>query len=141
MKTYLPKVEEIEKSWILFDAEKEILGKLAVKIADALRGKDQPTYTPHLDTGANVIVINAEKVQMTGNKNTNKEYVKYSGYMGGRSVMTADEVREKDPTRIINQAVQGMLPRNRMGRHLFRNLHVYAGSEHPHAAQKPESKN
>ena len=141
MKTYLPKVEEIEKKWILFDAEKEILGKLAVKIADALRGKDQPTYTPHLDTGANVIVINAEKVQMTGNKSTDKEYVRYSGYMGGRSVMTADEVREKDPCRIINQSVQGMLPKNRLGRKLFRNLHVYAGSEHPHAAQKPESKN
>jgi large subunit ribosomal protein L13 len=141
MKTYLPKVDEIDKKWILFDAEKEILGKLAVKIANALRGKDEPTYTPHLDTGANVIVINAEKVQMTGNKNTKKEYIRYSGHMGGRSVLTADEVRQNDPTRIINQAVEGMLPSGRLGRALFRNLHVYIGSEHPHAAQKPESKN
>ena len=141
MKTYLPKVEEIDKKWVLFDAEKEVLGKLAVKVANALRGKDQPTYTPHLDTGANVIVINAEKVKMTGNKNTDKEYVRYSGYMGGRSVMKADEVREKDPARIVNQAVHGMLPKGRLGRKLFRNLRVYAGNEHPHTAQKPEIKN
>jgi large subunit ribosomal protein L13 len=141
MKTYLPKVEEIEKSWFLFDAEKEVLGKLAVKIADALRGKDQPTYTPHLDTGANVIVINAQSVKLSGKKNTDKEYQRYSGYMGGRSVMTADEVREKDPERMVRQAVQGMLPNGRLARQLFRKLHVYAGVDHPHAAQNPIAKN
>ena len=139
MKTYLPKVEEIEKKWILFDAEKEVLGKRAVKVSDALRGKDQPTYTPHLDTGANVIVINAEKVQLTGKKNTDKEYERYSGYMGGRSIQTADEVREKDPARMVRQAVQGMLPKNRLSRQIIKKLKVYPGAEHPHSAQKPQA--
>lgn len=141
MKTYLPNAAEIEKKWILFDAEKEVLGKLAVKIANALRGKDQPTYTPHLDTGANVIVINAEKVQLTGNKNENKEYIKHTGFMGGRKIMTAKEVRTKKPEFMIESAVKGMLPKGRLSRQVYSNLHVYAGPEHPHAAQKPELAN
>jgi len=141
MKTYLPNAAEIEKKWILFDAEKEVLGKLAVKIANALRGKDQPTYTPHLDTGANIIVINAEKVQLTGNKNENKEYIKHTGFMGGRKVMTAKEVRTKKPEFMIESAVKGMLPKGRLSRQIFGNLHVYAGPEHPHVAQKPELAN
>lgn len=141
MKTYLPNASEIVKDWVLFDAENEVLGKLAVKIANSLRGKDKPTYTPHLDTGANVIVINAEKVVLTGSKETNKEYVKYSGYMGGRSVMTADEVRAKKPEYMIRQAIEGMLPKGRLGRKIASNLHVYAGGEHPHSAQKPVKAN
>ena len=141
MKTYLPNASEIVKDWIVFDAENEVLGKLAVKIANSLRGKDKPTYTPHLDTGANVIVINAEKVVLTGSKETKKEYVRYTGYMGGRRVMTADEVRAKKPTFMIRKAVEGMLPKNRLGRKIARNLHVYAGSEHPHSAQKPVKAN
>lgn len=136
MKTYLPKVAEIEKNWFLFDAENEILGKLAVKIADALRGKDQPTYTPHLDNGANVIVINADKVKLTGAKEEKKVYLRYSGYMGGQSSQTAAEIREKNPTHLVKHAVEGMLPKGRLSRQIFRNLHVYAGAEHPHAAQK-----
>ena len=141
MKTYLPKVAEIDKKWILLDAEKEVLGKLAVTIANALRGKDQPTYTPHLDTGAHVIVINAEKVQLTGNKNEKKEYIKYTGYMGGRRIMTANEVREKKPEFMIESAVKGMLPGGRLSRQIYSNLHVYAGPVHPHAAQQPELAN
>ncbi len=141
MKTYLPKVSEIEKNWIVFDAGKEVLGKLAVRVANSLRGKDKPTYTPHLDTGANVIVINAEKVVLTGKKETNKEYVSYSGWMGGRSVMTAAEVRAKKPEYMIRAAVEGMLPGGRLGRKLARNLHIYAGAEHPHVAQKPTQAN
>jgi len=141
MKTYLPKVSEIEKKWILFDADQQVLGKLAVQIADALRGKDQPTYTPHLDTGANVIVINAEKVVLTGAKNEKKEYATYSGYMGGRKVATAKEIREKNASFIVEHAVKGMLPSGRLGRSIFRKLHVYTGAEHPHEAQKPEKVN
>jgi large subunit ribosomal protein L13 len=141
MKTYLPKAAEIEKGWILFDAETEILGKLAVRIANALRGKDKPTYTPHMDTGVNVIVINAEKVQLTGNKDTKKTYTKYSGYMGGQSTVTADVIREKNPTQLVRQAVKGMIAEGRLGRQILKNLHVYAGPEHPHAAQKPEKVN
>ena len=141
MKTYLPNASEIVKDWVVFDAENEVLGKLAVTIANSLRGKDKPTYTPHLDTGANVIVINAEKVVLTGDKDTKKEYVKYTGYMGGRRVMTADEVRAKNPTFMIRKAVEGMIPKNRLGRQQARNLHVYAGAEHPHAAQKPVKAN
>jgi len=137
MKTYLPKASEIVKDWVVFDAENEVLGKLAVRIANSLRGKDKPTYTPHLDTGANVIVINADKVALTGSKDTKKEYVRYTGYMGGRRVMTADEVRAKKPELMIRQAVAGMLPKSRLGRQIARNLHVYAGGEHPHTAQKP----
>jgi large subunit ribosomal protein L13 len=117
------------------------LTQKAVKIADALRGKDQPTYTPHLDAGANVVIINAEKVILTGSKDQKKVYKTYSDHMGGLKVTTAAEIRAKKPEHMIELAVQGMLPKNRLGRQLYRKLHVYAGSAHPHAAQQPISVN
>lgn len=141
MKTFLPKETELEKKWLLFDAENEVLGRLAVKIADTLRGKKKAIFTPHLDTGDFVIVINADKVKMTGKKDTDKIYQTYSGHFGGQKEYTADEVRDKHPTKIIQQAVHGMIPHNRLGRLIYKKLFVYAGSEHPHAAQKPEKVN
>ncbi|MCK5805110.1 MAG: 50S ribosomal protein L13, partial [Lentisphaeria bacterium] len=111
----------------------------AVKIANILRGKDKPTYTPHLDCGDHVIVINAEKVAMTGNKNTRKIYQDYSGYMGGLKQRTADVIRERDPERLVQQAVWGMMPKGRLGRQQFTKLKVYAGTDHPHEAQQAES--
>ncbi len=137
MKTYLAKVGEIERKYVLFDASEASVGRLAVKIANALRGKDKPTYTPHIDTGDFVIVVNAENAVLTGNKSTEKEYESYSGYRGGRKVVTADVVRAKHPERIIKEAVWGMLPKGRLGRAMYRKLKVYPGMEHPHAAQKP----
>ncbi|MBR1953342.1 MAG: 50S ribosomal protein L13, partial [Lentisphaeria bacterium] len=112
--------------------------RLAVKIANALRGKDKPTYTPHVDTGIYAIVINAEKVLLSGSKSVKKEYEKYTGYRSGRKVITAKEVRANNPERMIRDAVWGMMPDTRLGRAQFRKLRVYAGAEHPHAAQKPE---
>ncbi len=137
MKTYLAKVGEIEQRCLLFDASEMPVGRLAVKIANALRGKDKPTYTPHIDTGAFVIVINAAKAVLTGNKEEGKEYVSFSGYRSGRKVYSAKEVRAKHPERIIQDAVWGMMPHGRLGRAQFSKLKVYAGEDHPHAAQKP----
>lgn len=137
MKTYLAKVGEIERKYVLFDASEASVGRLAVKVANALRGKDKPTFTPHIDTGDFVIVINAANAVLTGSKNTTKEYESYSGYRGGRKVVTADVVREKNPERMIKEAVWGMLPKGRLGRAIYRKLKVYPGMEHPHAAQKP----
>ena len=139
MKTYLPKTDEIQRKWWVVDAEGAILGRIAVKIANILRGKDKPTYTPHLDCGDHVIVINAEKVAMTGNKNTRKIYQDYSGYMGGLKQRTADVIRERDPERLVQQAVWGMMPKGRLGRQQFTKLKVYAGTDHPHEAQQAES--
>ena len=138
MKTYLPKENEIERKWYIVDAENKVLGRLAVEVANVLRGRNKPTYTPHLDTGDHVIVINAEKVVLTGNKSEKKEYEDYSGWMGGRKITTAKEIREKNPERMIQDAVRGMIPKNRLGRAQFRKLKVFAGSEHNHEAQKPE---
>ena len=138
MKTYLAKNGEIEREYILFDASEAPVGRLAVKIANALRGKDKPTYTPHVDTGNFVIVINAEKAVFTGKKNTDKKYVNFSGYRGGLKEYTADEIRESHPERLIRDAVWGMMPHGRLGRAQFRKLKVYAGSEHPHEAQNPK---
>ena len=138
MKTYLAKNGEIEGKHILFDAAGAPLGRLAVKIADKLRGKDKPTYTPHTDTGDFVIVINAEKVALSGNKETGKIYSDFSGYRGGLKEHSAGEIRASHPERLIKDAVWGMLPHGRLGRAQFRKLKVYAGAEHPHAAQKPE---
>lgn len=138
MKTYLAKNGEIEREYILFDASEAPVGRLAVKIANALRGKDKPTYTPHIDTGNFVIVINAEKAVFTGKKNTDKKYVNFSGYRGGLKEYTADEIRESHPERLIRDAVWGMMPHGRLGRAQFRKLKVYAGSEHPHEAQNPK---
>ena len=138
MKTYLAKNGEIEREYILFDASEAPVGRLAVKIANALRGKDKPTYTPHVDTGNFVIVINAEKAVFTGKKNTDKKYVNFSGYRGGLKEYTADEIRENNPERLVRDAVWGMMPHGRLGRAQFRKLKVYAGSEHPHEAQNPK---
>ena len=138
MKTYVPSSSELEKkNWVLLDAEEQVLGRLAVQIADILRGKNKPTYTPHLDCGDHVIVTNAEKIVLTGNKNEKKEYATYTGHMGGLYTQTAAEIREKNPEKLILNAVKNMLPKNRLGRALFRKLRVYTGSEHPHAAQNP----
>ena len=138
MKTFLPKEAEIERQWYVVDATNLVLGRLATKIAMRLRGKDKPIFTPHLDCGDFVVVINAEKVALTGRKATDKTYENYSGHMSGRKVQTADVVLEKNPTRIIRDAVWGMMPKGRLARAQFSKLKVYAGPEHPHTAQKCE---
>jgi len=138
MKTYLAKNGEIERKHVLFDAAGVPLGRLAVKIANTLRGKDKPTFTPHIDTGDFVIVTNAEKVLLTGAKETGKIYQDFSGYRGGLKEHTAAEIRERNPERLVKDAVWGMLPHGRLGRAQFRKMKVYAGAEHPHAAQHPE---
>ena len=137
-KTYLPKVNEIERKWHVVNAEGQVLGRLAVQIANILRGRNKAIYTPHLDTGDFVIVINAEKVVLTGRTNTRKIYQDYSGYMGGLREQTADVIRKKHPERMILDAVWGMMPKGRLGREQFKKLKVYAGAEHPHQAQKAE---
>ncbi len=137
MKTYLAKTGEIKREALLFDASEMPVGRLAVKIANALRGKDKPTYTPHIDTGAFVIVINADKAVFTGHKNERKVYASYTGYRSGYKETTAQKVREQDSTRIIKSAVWGMMPHGRLGRAQFSKLKVYATADHPHAAQNP----
>ncbi|HEU5071072.1 MAG TPA: 50S ribosomal protein L13 [Verrucomicrobiae bacterium] len=139
MKTYLPKDNLDARKWHVIDADGAVLGRLAVQIADVLRGKDKPTFTPHLDAGDFVVVINAEKVKLTGNKETAKEYMSYSGWKGGEKYRTVTLVREKHPERLIEHAVKGMIPKNRLGRQLLTKLKVYAGPNHPHAAQKPDT--
>lgn len=129
--------ETVNKQWYVVDAEDEILGRLASKVAYVLRGKHKPEYTPHVDCGDNVIIINAEKAVLTGKKLTDKEYIRHSGYPGGQKVETPVEMLEKHPERIIEHAIKGMLPKNRLGSELFRNLKVYVGSEHKHEAQNP----
>lgn len=137
--TYLAKTGELAGRCQLFDAADVPLGRLAVVIANALRGKDRPTFTPHIDTGAFVIVVNAAKVKLTGTKEQTKIYQSFSGYRSGLKEVVAAEVRRKDPERFVRDAVWGMLPKGRLGRAQFRNLRVYAGAEHPHAAQLPET--
>ena len=137
MKTFLPKVDEISRKWWVVDAEGVILGKLASKIADVLRGKNKPTFTPHLDPGDFVIVINAENVRLTGKKEQQKIYRKHSGYLGGMKERTAAQVRATKPERMIQEAVWGMLPKGRLGRKQYRKLKVVKGAEHEHAAQQP----
>ena len=138
MKTYVAKPADVERKWYVVDAAGKTLGRLATVVADTLRGKRKPTYTPHVDTGDFVIVVNAEKVYVTGRKAEQKEYDSYSGYPSGRRVRTFEEVMKKHPERIIEHAVRGMIPRNRLGRAVFRKLKVYAGPDHQHEAQKPE---
>ncbi len=138
MKSYLAKPNEIERKYILVDADGIPLGRLAVNIANALRGKDKPTYTPHVDTGSFVVVVNAEKVLLTGSKETDKIYQDYSGYKSGLKEQTAAEIRKKHPDRLVRDAVWGMIPKGRLGRQIIRKLKIYAGSEHPHEAQQPE---
>jgi len=140
-KTQSAKGHEVERAWFVIDAEGEILGRVATKIASVLRGKHKPSFTPHVDTGDHVIVINAEKVRLTGNKWEGKEYQRYSGYPGGQSRRTAKEMREKKPEAVIEIAVRGMIPKNKLGRQVIKKLHVYTGTEHPHIAQKPQTFN
>ncbi|MBN1388548.1 MAG: 50S ribosomal protein L13 [Bacteroidales bacterium] len=127
----------VNKEWLLVDAEGEILGRLASKVAKLIRGKHKPDFTPHVDCGDNVIIINADKVKMTGSKWEDKEYIRYSGYPGGQKSIVASEVFKKHPERIVENAVKGMLPKNRLGRAIFKNLYVYAGDKHEQEAQKP----
>ncbi len=136
MKTYVPK--EVESKWYVIDAEGKTLGRLAARIATILRGKHKPEYTPNLPVGDYVIVINAAKVKLTGRKLEDKIYTRYSGYPGGLKRIPAGEMLKRHPERVIERAVKGMLPKNRLGRKLFKRLKVYAGPDHPHAAQKPE---
>jgi len=138
MKTFLPAVDKIVRNWWVVDAEGQVLGRLAVRIADVLRGKDKPTFTPHLDCGDFVVVINAAKVKLTGRKDERKVYQSFSGYMGGLKEMTAAQVRAKRPARMIEEAVWGMLPKGRLGRQQYRKLKIFAGAEHTHAAQQPQ---
>ena len=138
MKTYLPKINVDERKWHVVDADGAILGRLAVQIADILRGKNKPTFTPHLDAGDFVVVINAEKVRLTGKKETDKEFMSYSGWKGGEKYRTVEQVRAKQPEKLITHAVRGMVPKNRLGRVLMTKLKVYKGDKHPHAAQQPQ---
>jgi large subunit ribosomal protein L13 len=139
MKTHSTKPSEVERQWYVVDAEGQILGRLASEIAKILKGKHKPLYAPNLDTGDYVIVINAEKVQVTGNKMDQKMYYRHSGYPGGLTGVTLREQMSKHPTRVIRSAVRGMLPHNRLGRAMLGKLKVYAGETHPHTAQKPQA--
>jgi len=127
----------VNKEWVIIDAEGAVVGRLATLVASMLRGKHKTNFTPHVDCGDNVIVINAEKVELTGKKWSDKEYVRHTGYPGGQRFTTASEMLKKNPIGLVENAVRGMLPKNRLGRELFRNMFVYAGSAHPHEAQKP----
>jgi large subunit ribosomal protein L13 len=139
MKTWNAKPGEVERRWYLVDADGKTLGRLATRIADTLRGKDKPEYTPHVDTGDFVVVVNAEKITVTGNKLDDKIYYRHSGYPGGIRSRTLREELERRPTEVIRKAVKGMLPRNRLARAQLTKLKVYAGSEHPHEAQDPQA--
>lgn len=137
MKTYYAKPGEVELEWLLVDAEDMVLGRLATQVAQILKGKTKPTYTPHVDVGDFVIVINAEKIRLTGNKADQKNYYSHSGYQGGLKETSFKDMLAKHPERVIEKAVKGMLPKNTLGRAMGMKLKVYAGSEHPHAAQNP----
>ncbi|HIF74132.1 MAG TPA: 50S ribosomal protein L13 [Porticoccaceae bacterium] len=139
MKTYSAKPHEVDQSWLLVDAEGQTLGRMATVIATRLRGKHKPEYTPHIDTGDFIVVINAEKVHVTGKKATDKIYHGHSGYPGGLKSISFEKLIEKSPEKVIQRAVKGMLPRTALGRAMFKKLKVYAGSEHPHSAQQPQT--
>jgi len=136
--TYMAKASEVERKWLVIDAEGQTLGRLASEVASILRGKHKPTFTPHVDTGDHVIIINAEKIQLTGKKLTDKVYYRHSLHPGGLKARTAKEMIETRPEQMIEGAIKGMLPKNSLGRQMFKKLNVYKGSEHPHQAQKPE---
>ena len=138
MKTWNAKAEDVERRWFVVDAEGQNLGRLATRIADTLRGKRKPTYTPHVDSGDFVVVVNAEKIAVTGNKLDDKKYYRHSGYPGGLRVRTLREQLDRQPTEVIRGAVKGMLPRNRLARRQITKLKVYAGPAHPHEAQNPQ---
>ena len=137
-KTISANKSTVDKKWVLVDAYGQTLGRMCSKIAKLLRGKYKPNFTPHVDCGDNVVVINAEKITLSGNKWESKEYIRYTGYPGGRRSLTAKELFEKDPTRLIEKSVKGMLPKNKLGAELFRNLKVYVGEKHNHEGQSPE---
>jgi large subunit ribosomal protein L13 len=138
MKTHLPKVNLDQRKWHVIDADGAVLGRLAAQVADVLRGKNKPIYTPHLDAGDFVVVINAEKVRVTGKKETAKEFMSYSGWKGGEKYTSVARVRAKNPEKLITHAVKGMIPKNRLGSQLLTKLKVFKGPKHPHAAQQPE---
>lgn len=138
MKSFMANPSNIERQWFVVDAADKTLGRLAAEVAKVLRGKHKPTFTPHMDTGDHVIIINADKVVLTGKKLTKKIYFHHSGYLGGDSYVKAGDMLKKNPVKMVELAVKGMIPKNSLGRQTFSKLHVYAGAEHPHAAQKPE---
>ena len=138
MKTYSAKAETVERDWFLIDADGKTLGRLATEVARRLRGKHKAVYTPHVDTGDYIVVINAEKVKVTGNKAKDKMYYNHSGYMGGLKQINFEDLIQKAPERVIESAVKGMLPKNALGRAMYRKLKVYAGKEHKHTAQQPQ---
>ncbi len=137
MKTHLPKVNSDQRKWHVIDANGAVLGRLAAQVANILRGKNKPVYTPHMDAGDFVVVINAAKVRVTGKKETDKKFMTYSGWKGGEKYASVEQVRAKQPERLITHAVRGMVPKNRLGRVLMTKLKVYKGDQHPHAAQTP----
>jgi large subunit ribosomal protein L13 len=137
--TYMAKASEVDRKWYVVDAEGKTLGRLASEVASILRGKHKPTFTPHVDTGDHVIILNAEKIELTGKKLTDKLYYRHSGHPGGLKSRTALEMRTKRPQQLLELTVKGMLPKNSLGRKMIKKLHVYAGSEHPHQAQNPEN--
>ena len=139
MKTVSMRNQDVERSWWVIDAQDKTLGRLATAVATRLRGKHKPEYTPHVDTGDYIVVVNAEKIRVTGNKETDKIYWRHSGYPGGIKHANLATMREKQPEKIIEKAVKGMLPHNPLGRAMFRKLKVYAGAEHPHSAQQPKA--
>ncbi len=138
MKSFMANPSNIERKWFVVDAADKTLGRMAVEVAKILRGKHKPTFTPHMDTGDHVIVINADKVVLTGKKLTKKVYFHHSGYLGGAKFTKAGDLLQKQPTKVVEPAIKGMIPKNRLGSQIYTKLHVYAGPEHPHAAQKPE---
>lgn len=138
MKTYMATPSTIEHKWFIVDATDKTLGRMAAEVAKVLRGKHKPTFTPHMDTGDHVIVINAEKVKLTGKKLVQKIYFRHSGYLGGATYTKAGELLRKNPVKMVELAIGGMIPKNRLGSQIYTKLHVYAGAEHPHEAQKPE---
>lgn len=137
--TFMAKGHEVERKWLVVDAEGQTLGRLASEVAAILRGKHKPTFTPNVDTGDHVIIINADKIHLTGNKLQDKIYYRHTLYTGGLKQRTAGEMKEKYPTQMLELAIKGMLPKNSLGRKMFGKLNVYAGAEHPHAAQQPEA--
>lgn len=137
MKTYMAKPSEVTRKWYVIDANNQTLGRLASQVAAILKGKHKPTFTPHVDTGDHVIVINAEKVRLTGKKLQDKKYYRHSGYPGGIKEITAGDLLQRHPERVIKTAVWGMLPHNRLGRKMIKKLKIYAGDQHPHEAQQP----
>ncbi len=138
-KTISANKQTVEKNWVVVDAKDKVLGRLCSQIASILRGKTKTNFTPHVDCGDNVIVINAEKIKLTGKKMTDKQYIRHTGHPGGQRFATPREVMEKDPRKVVEYAVKGMLPKTRLGRKQFTNLYVYAGTEHPHQAQQPSA--